>query len=123
MGALEEITKADRDVKDAEIRVATIKTAVAVLDSKLDELIALRDQRKENLDCLKQDKIVAMAKEYKKIKEELAILKEQIILKSNEREDIKKALKKNEDVLEEAKDLHKWLTKKTNNVLTLKFRK
>jgi uncharacterized protein (DUF3084 family) len=74
MGIQDDIRKADRAVKDLEIRLNTAVVALNSVRGDAEVLRSDRDALEYNLAFLKQKSIVAIAKEYRKSKEELKII-------------------------------------------------
>lgn len=71
MSKQKEILKLERTLRDAESRRKTLLTNIEAHDKEIailaDQIIALE----ENITCLKKNRIVAIAKEFQKTKEEL----------------------------------------------------
>jgi hypothetical protein len=120
----DDIIKADRLVKDTEIRLFTARAALEVVELELDKLKTTEFEVLNNLAYLKRKKVVTLAKEFKKIKEELTIIGQKLIAKLNERQDVLKACATGEKLLEEAKEKYEsMIYMKENNVVEVNFRK
>lgn len=87
-----ELETLDRAIKDGQIRLCTLQSNIDVLNGKINKLCEIERQIEENVACLKKNKIVAIASEFKKVKEELVKTKRMLIVARNEREDTKKAM-------------------------------
>lgn len=119
-----ELEKLDRAIKDGQIRLHTVKNNIDLLDREIQTLGELEVQLEENIKCLKQQNIVAMATEYKKAKEDLKKTRQRLILARNEREDFRKAMDNVNKVIKDSHDAIEALKKSgENNVLHGKFGK
>jgi chromosome segregation ATPase len=124
MGKQEELIKLDRAIKDAEVRIRTFATNVDTLQKEIDFLLNIERQLEENIAYLKNIKIVALAMEYKKAKEDLKKTKTRISQVSVDRTNNEKAVKEIEFLLQKNKEAYDQLTKNSeNNVLQGKFGK
>lgn len=121
MGKQADLEKLDRTIKDGEIRLRTVKTNIESLSRDIATLDELEIQLNLNLQCLKEKKIVAIATEYKKAKEDLAKTKVRRIALSNDREHFKKAMAEVEIVMKKAKEEMDYLNEEGNNVLHVEF--
>lgn len=84
MGKLEDLAQLDRSIRDATIRYNTLSVCADGLRRELTQLELLEVTLMENIECLKQQKIVAIASEYKKALADLAKCRTQMtVLKSN----------------------------------------
>lgn len=124
MGKIEDLENIDRSIKDAEVRLKTFSNNVDVIKKEINFLLSLEKQLEENISYLKDIKIVALATEYKKAKEDL---KKSRIRLSQLKGDLisnEKALKDVEKVLQKNKELYDKLSKQNeNNVVQGKFGK
>ena len=73
MNELENIVKADRKVKDAQIRQNTIRASINAIDREIATLDAMETELVRNLGFLKDEGIITVAYEYKKSKDALAL--------------------------------------------------
>lgn len=121
MGKQADLEKLDRTIKDGEIRLRTVKTNIDSLSREIAILDELEIQLTLNLQCLKEKKIVALASEYKKAKEDMAKTKARRIGLSNDRENFKKAVDNVEIVMKKAKEELEELNKEGDNVLHVEF--
>lgn len=121
MGKQADLEKLDRTIKDGEIRLRTVKTNIDSLSREIATLDELEIQLNLNLQCLKEKKIIAIATEYKKAKEDLAKTKTRRIALSNDREHFKKAVAEVEIVMKKAKEELDEMNKEGNNVLYVEF--
>ena len=81
----EEVEAAERVIKDLEIRLRTYQVQIDALDKDIAALEFNEYVLQDNLTALKQDKIIALAQEYKKAKEELARVRIRLVQVTNER--------------------------------------
>lgn len=121
MGKQADLEKLDRTIKDGEIRLRTVKTNIESLSREIAILDELEIQLNLNLQCLKEKKIIAIATEYKKAKEDMAKTKARRIGLSNDRENFKKAADNVEIVMKKAREEIEELNKEGNNVLHVEF--
>jgi chromosome segregation ATPase len=121
VGKQADLEKLDRTIKDGEIRLRTVKTNIDSLSREIATLEELEIQLRLNLQCLKENKIVAIATEYKKAKEDLAKAKTRRISISNDREHFRKAVAEVEIVMKKAKEELDEMNKEGNNVLYVEF--
>lgn len=71
MSKIQEIDKLDKAIKDAEIRLKSIRTSIEQIDKEIAVLTPLKLQLEQNLEFLKKNDTVPIAQEYKKSKSEL----------------------------------------------------
>lgn len=122
MGKLVELEKLDKAIKDGEIRFKTVKTNIESLDKEITILETLEDQLNQNVNCLKQKNIIAIATEFKKAKEDLIKTRIRMSALKNDRELLRKACKDVESLLNKTKkDLEKLQKSGDNNVLKGNF--
>jgi chromosome segregation ATPase len=87
-----ELENLDRAIRDGNIRAQTVKTNMEILSREIESLDQAEIALEENLKFLKQQKIIAIAEEFKKIKDELARVRVRLITSKNERADYQKSL-------------------------------
>lgn len=78
-----EVASAEALVREAEIRLHGIQYHLRISEKEVETLVALQSQLEENLSILKKQKIIALAQEYKRSKEELAKTKNLLVLARN----------------------------------------
>ena len=119
-----ELERLDRAIKDSNIRACTVKTNIEVLDRDIANMSAIEQTLEENIQVLKQQKIVAIAEEFKKAKEELKKTRVRLITLRNEREDYRKALNNVNQVIKDSTEaIEKIKRDGENNVLRANFGK
>lgn len=124
MGKQEELAKIDRAVKDSEVRLRTFKMNIDVIQKEIDFLVNVEGQLQENIDYLKKVKIIALATEYKKAKEDLKKTKNRLLQLKSDKAINDKAHKEITIFIDKNKELYVKLTKQNeNNVLQGKFGK
>lgn len=124
MGKQEELSKIDRTIKDSEIRLRTFKTNIDVIQKEIDFLLNVEGQLQENIKYLKKVKIITLATEYKKAKEDLKKTKNRLLQLKSDKAINDKAHKEVTVFIEKNKELYDKLTKHNeNNVLQGKFGK
>ena len=112
MGKTEDIAKLDRTVKDTEIRITTVLANVDALVKEINTLYNKEQELEENVKCLKKNRIIAIAQEFKKSKEELERIRARIIMLNNDKEHF---LKSSENMRTFLQDTQKQLEKLQNN--------
>jgi len=123
-GRTEEVEKSERVIKDLEIRERTYLIQLEALDKELAALEFNEYVLQDNIDTLKQDKIITLVKEYVKTKQDLAKVSVKRLQVSNERVKIGHEFKKATDLLKKAQDNHKELMHRLdNNILYINFGK
>lgn len=119
-----ELERLDRAIKDANIRSGTVRMNIDVLDREIANLDLMELALEENIQVLKQKKIVAIAEEFKKAKEELKRTRLRLITLKNEREDYRKALDHvNQVIVDSTAAIEKIKKDGDNNVLRATFGK
>lgn len=114
----EELSKLDNAIKDAEVRIKTVSANLIALDKEILLLCELEKTLKENVKCLKEKQVVAVAKEFKKAKEELKKTQAKIISLRNDRDHFSRITKEMETALKNTKKEIERLQKAIeNNVL------
>lgn len=124
MGREEELSKIDKSIKDAELRIKTLQTSIDALDKEIAAVSRLEKTLVENVKCLKSKQIIAIAQEYKKAKEELKRTQNRLLLLRNDREHYHKSSEEIEKLLEQArKAFDKLQNIGDSNVLRFKSRR
>lgn len=118
-----ELEQLDRTIKDGDIRLKTIGTNIEILTREIDALFDLESQLIDNIKFLKQSNIIAMAAEFKKIKEDLARTVVRLVSLKNDRESFRKSIRNIEDVIKKSKESIENLKSGENNVVCGKFGK
>ena len=121
MGRQADLEKLDRTIKDGEIRLRTVRINIDILNREIAQLDELELTLLQNIQCLKEQKVIAIATEYKKAKEDLAKTKTKRISISNDRENFKKAVNEVELVMKKAKEEIEAINKEGDNVLYAEF--
>ena len=116
-------TLLETELKDCESRIQLIKTNLDAMDKEISLYRILEEKLLENIKCLKTNKIVALAKEFRKSKEELFTARAKLEMLENDRnhflkiyKDLALSIKKMKDTLSAPEK------KKENNVLQFKGR-
>jgi predicted nucleic acid-binding Zn-ribbon protein len=118
MNKTEDISKLDRSIKDAEIRMKTVLNNVEALTKEIDLLTNQEKSLEENIKCLKKKRIIAIAQEFKKTKDELRRIHSRILILSNDKEHFIKTSKDMQDFINKTqKELEKLQNTSDNNVL------
>jgi chromosome segregation ATPase len=119
-----ELERLDRAIKDSNIRACTVKSNIEVLDRDIANMEELEKTLEENLKVLKRQKVIAIAEQFKKAKEDLAKTRVRLITLKNEREDYRKALNNvNVAIAQSMEAIEKIKRDGDNNVLRANFGK
>jgi len=117
-GQKTELALIDRAIKDTEIRLKTIQIHLEALEKEINYFSILEKQLEENFKYLKQDKIIALASEFKKTKEELQRVRSFLAIRRKDLEAHRKAFKAANNHLDLCKKRYEQLIKyETNNVI------
>ena len=117
-----DIQKLDRNIKDCEIRLKTFSTNIDTLQKELDFLLNLEQQLENNISFLKKIKIVTLAEEYKKAKEDLKRTKTKLTQLKSDKMINEKAHKELEHLLQKNREAYDKLVREDqNNVISGKF--
>lgn len=122
MSRKDDLERADRIIKDAEIRLRTVKVTLEAIEKEVDQLTAVEKQLEANVKFLKKKNIIALAVEYKKAKEDLTKAKARLTMIKNDREKIRQTYHDTELLIFNAKEAYEQAMKDaTNNVVQGKF--
>lgn len=117
-----DLEKIDRNIKDSEIRLKTFDLNIGTIQKELDFLSNLESQLQTNITFLKKNKIVALASEYKKAREDLKKTKIRITQLKSDKTINEKAHKELGYMLEKNREAYDKLAQKSeNNVFVGKF--
>ncbi len=117
-----ETSKAERAIKDAEIRLRTLEVSLDDVQKEVYRLQAHKITLEDNIKFLKARAIVASTAEFKKIKADLAAVSARLKLFLTNKNDHEKAKKQLESYLLEAKKKYDKLTASPeNNVFFYNF--
>lgn len=124
MSRQQELDRLDRAIKDADIRLKSIKNSLEVIDKEINQLTVLEVDLEQNLTILKQKRIIAMAAEYRKAKLELERSKSRLAMLKVNRNNAQAAFDEMDKFLLESREAYaKILKEANNNVLKGKFGK
>lgn len=124
MSKSEDLVKLDRDIKDLENRAKAFTSNMDAIKKELDFLSTVEKQLQENVSYLKTNKIVALAVEYKKAKEDLKKTKIRLNQLKGDWSSNERAHKELEVMLKKNREAYDKLSKQSdNNVLQGKFGK
>jgi chromosome segregation ATPase len=123
MGKTDELERALSTIKDAENRLLNVRKICGDLDQEISYLINMIDMLCANIKCLKRNRIIAMAKEFKKAKTDLETANTRLSLLRTDQASANKALKHTERFIQKAKENYgKLLRSFDNNVVRGNFR-
>jgi len=122
MGKTEDLAKLGVAAKDIEQRMTSIKANMDTIKKELDFLTTVEEQLDSNVKYLKKVKIVALASEYKKAREDLKKTKTRLGQIKGDLGNNERAYKELEAMLKKNKEVYDKLSKTSdNNVLQGKF--
>jgi chromosome segregation ATPase len=104
MNKQQELEKADAELRELGVRIEGIKFHLRSLENNMALLNSLRIQFDQNLDTLREKGIIAVATEYKKIREELAIVHSKLRVMHIDFSNHEVALDRTEKVLVECRE-------------------
>ena len=121
MNKPEEISRLNRALIDAEVKIKTIFSNIEALSKEIKILCDAENSLEENLKCLKKNKIIAVAQEFKKSKEELKKIKSRIAMLTNDKTHFVKVSVDTQDFIDKTKaQITKLHGTEENNVLQFK---
>lgn len=121
MGRQDELTRLDRNIKDCENRLKTFSSNIDTIQKELNFLVNLENQLEINISILKKIKIVTLATEYKKAREDLKKTKIKLTQLKSDKTINEKAHKELEYLLQKNKESYDKLSRENNNVFEGKF--
>lgn len=117
-----DLEKIDRTIKDCEIRIKTFEVNIGTIQKEVDFLFKVETQLEENITYLKKNKIIALASEFRKAKEDLKKTKIRLTQLKSDKMINEKAHKELSYMLEKNKEAYDKLAQTNeNNVLQGKF--
>jgi len=124
MGKQDELNKLYRAIKDSEVRMNTFSVNMNTIQKEMNFHINTEKQLEENLAYLKDIKVIALATQYKKTKEDIGKTKKRLSELRSDMASNKKAYEDTETVLKKNRTAYDKLTKDSeNNVIQGKFGK
>lgn len=118
----DELTRIAQNIKDCENRLKTFSSNVETIQKEVDFLVNLESQLQANISILKKIKIVTLATEYKKAREDLKKTKIKLAQLKSDKTINEKAHKELEYLLQKNKEAYDKLSKQgENNVISGKF--
>jgi chromosome segregation ATPase len=117
-----DLEKLGHNIKDCENRLKTFNSNIDTIQKEVEFLSHLESQLETNIGILKKVKIVTLATEYKKAKEDLKKTKIRLTQLKSDKAINEKAHKELSFLLDKNKEVYDKLTKQSeNNVLQGKF--
>lgn len=122
MGLIVELDRLDRAIKDANIRLSSIRINIDQLDREISILGPRKLELGQNLEFLKQNDTVPLAQEYKKAKAELTKVISRLNIITNDRAKAFKATLDIEQIIAKFKRDHaNLIIGSENNILKGNF--
>jgi chromosome segregation ATPase len=123
MGKKDELEKALSTIKDSEGRLLQVQKLLSELDQEISHLTNMVEMLCANIKTLKRNRIIAMAKEFKKAKGDLETAETRLKLLKTDQAKAEKALKHTKLFIERSKDNYDRLMRSfDNNVVRGNFR-
>jgi len=120
----EDLDRLDKVIKDAESRIKTIQANIDAIGKELNVLASHEYTLEESVKNLRKRQVIAIAQEFKKIKEELSRTRQRIVMLENDRDHFLKASRDVHNLIEKTReDLQKLQKASKSNVLNFKARK
>lgn len=122
MSRIQELDKLDRALKDAEIRLKSIKTAIENIDKEIGVLTPKKTELEKNIEFLKKQDTIPLAHEYRKSKAELSKIKTRLSMITLDKTKSAQACVDVERIIEKfKKDYQKLVLTNENNILKGNF--
>lgn len=122
MSKSDDLIKLDRNIKDCESRLKTFSSNIDTIQKEVEFLQNLESQLQTNIEMLKKVKIVTLAVDYKKAREDLKKTKARLTQLKSDKAINEKAHKELEYLLKKNKEAYDKLNEQNeNNVLQGKF--
>lgn len=103
MNRMQELDRADRELKEVSAQIDSIKFHLTTLEENIALLNSVKIQFDQNISTLKSDKIIASFSEYKKIKEDLTSVVNRLYMLRVDFNNHQVALERAEKILLECK--------------------
>lgn len=110
-----EVISAEALVREAEVSLHTIQYHLRAVDREVETLEALQGQLEDNIDILKKQKIIALAQEYKRSREELNKTRNMLILARNSRNQFLASQKEAEKYLNRCNETYEIIVARSEN--------
>jgi chromosome segregation ATPase len=122
MGKDREIADANRAIANAEVSRAEISEEVQKIDKEIFHLNTTEALLINNINYLKKNKVIAMAREFKKASDDLKMARTRLNILKNDQKTAKKALENAEKLLQQLRKKHITLLRSySDNVLRGNF--
>lgn len=122
MSKIAELDKLDKALKDADIRLKSIQSAIEQIDKEIAVLSPRKTELEQNIEFHKKEGIIPLAHEYGKTKNELFKTKARLALITSDQKKAIQAVKDIQLIIEKFKKDHYELLKTSeNNVLRVLF--
>lgn len=119
---MDELDKLDKAIKDCEVKLKSIRTAIDQSDKEISILSPRKNELEQNIEFHKKAEIVPIAQEYKKAKAELSKTKARLILITSDQKKAIQACKDIEEIIAKFRsDYIQLLKTGENNILTPNF--
>lgn len=117
-----DLEKIDRNIKDSEILLKTFELNIGTIQKEIDFLTNVESQLESNITFLKKNKIIALASEFKKSKEDLKKTKIKLTQLKSDKTINEKAHKELSHILQKNREMYDRIAQAgENNVLQGKF--
>lgn len=122
MNKIQELDKLDRAIKDAEIRLKSIRTSIDQIDKEIAILQPHINELEQNIGFLKKKETIPIAQEYRKAKTELTKTKVRLSAITSDRLKADDACCQIEEIIQKFKKDHaRLIITSDDNILEGKF--
>lgn len=121
MAKSEDIEKLEKSIRDAYTKIVTVLSNIEAISKEIELLSNKEKELEENIKCLKKNKVVTVAQEFKKSKLDLKKISAKMLILDSDKKHFLKVSENIQEFVEKAKkELEKLQNINTNNVLQFK---
>jgi predicted nucleic acid-binding Zn-ribbon protein len=118
VGRTDDLEKIEKDIKDTETRLKTLKTSMEALDLEIKKITTLEHVLIDNVKILKKQQVIAIAKEFGHAKDELKKVRARLVDLENDRQHFYKVYKEIREILKSSQlQFSKMISESKNNVI------
>ena len=122
MSRIVELDMLNRAIKDAEIRLGSVKSAVEQIDKEIASLTPRKEELERNLEFLKQSTTIPLAQEFKRTRAELSKTRIRLANITSDRTKANDAIIAITEIIAKfKKDYEEMIIKSENNILRGSF--
>lgn len=121
MAKSEEIERLEKSIRDAYTKIVTVFSNIEAISREIELLANKEKELEENIKCLKKEKVVAVAQEFKKSKQDLKKISAKMSILDSDKKHFLKVSETIQDFIEKCKkELEKIQNLNKDNVLQFK---